>query len=292
MSNQNINISQQNVTGPCDLKCAYNFTYHESASTATNNGSLIMLSYDNGSVPPVLYNNQKYTINNVLIVSPSIHTFNNIQAAAEICITHSPVSGGPNLLVCIPITSSSESSTASNLITQIIQSVATNAPSANESTNLNISGFTLENIIPKKPFYTYSDTNNSIWIVFDIKNAIPINSSVLSSLNQIIKPFPIPTPGTNLFYNSKGPNSSDANFGDDIYISCQPTGSSVEESEVTYEKNQTSYDFSSIAKNPTFILIMQILFGCLLFIITFLLINFAYNYFTSDTPLKSTFFKG
>ena len=68
MSNQNINISQQNVTGPCDLKCAYSFTYQESTLTAKNNGSFIMLSYDNGSVPPVLYNNQKYTVTNILIV--------------------------------------------------------------------------------------------------------------------------------------------------------------------------------------------------------------------------------
>jgi hypothetical protein len=281
-NNQNINISQQNVTGPCDLKCAYNFNYQESSSTATNNGSVIVLSYDTGSVSPVLFNNQKYSVHLIYIVSPSIHTFNNTQAVGEILIVHSPVSGGPQLIVSIPFTSSSESSTASNLITQVIQSVANNAPSGGETTNLNIPGFNLNNIIPKKPFYNYSDSTNNSWIVFDIMNAIPISSSILTTLNKIIEPFPIPTPGTNLFYNSKGATNSTSNLGDGIYISCQPTGSSVEETNVSFTKNQTNYDISSLISNPVFIIIIQILIGCILFIITFLCINFVYNYFTKD----------
>ena len=53
MSDQNINISPENVAGKCDLKCSYAFKYSESNSTATNQGVQITITYDNSSVPPV-----------------------------------------------------------------------------------------------------------------------------------------------------------------------------------------------------------------------------------------------
>ena len=40
MSTQNINIAPQNISGKCDLKCAYNFKYSESNSTARNKSLL------------------------------------------------------------------------------------------------------------------------------------------------------------------------------------------------------------------------------------------------------------
>lgn len=280
MSTQNINISPQNISGNCDLKCSYNFKYSESNTTAKNNSVMISLTYDNSSVPPVRYNNEKYTVSKIFITNPSIHIFNGNTAAAEICIEHIPVNGGPNLFVAIPMISSSESSTASNLITEIIQSVSTNAPSNGDSTNLNINGFTLQNIVPEKPFFTYTDNGNNDWIVFGIMYAIPLSSSTLTTLGQIIKPFPLPTPGNELFINKKGPNSS-GNIGDGIYISCQPTGSSTEETEVTYSTNTSSSDTSSIWDNSAFKTILQILIGCILFIGIFLLLNYVYSYLTT-----------
>jgi hypothetical protein len=167
MSSQNINISAKNISGKCDLKCAYNFSYTEINSTAKNNNVMIKLTPDNSAIPPVTYNTEKYNVSTIYITSPSLHTFNDKQVNAEIFIQHVPVKGGQNLNVAIPIISSSESSTASNLITQIIQNVSTNAPRNGESTNLNISGFTLQNIIPSKPFFSYTDTDGFVY-GFDI----------------------------------------------------------------------------------------------------------------------------
>ena len=278
---QNINISPQNVQGKCDLKCSYNFKYSESNTTARNVGVLLTLTYDKSSTPPVLYNNQKYDVTGITITCPSIHTFNNTTAPAEIIIEHSPVTGGQQLNVCIPFKLSSESSTASNLITEIIQSVSNNAPSRGDSTNLTISGFTLENIVPKKPFYSYT-YGSSDWIVFGILSAIPLNNSTLNTLGQIIKPFPLPTPGNSLFYNSSGPNSSSVG-GDGIYISCQPTGSSEEETAVSYDKNATSYDLTDMFNNPNVSLVFQIIIGCIIFILLFLVLNYSYSYLTSNS---------
>jgi len=287
MSTQNIDISPQNVSGKCDLKCAYNFKYSESNSTARNNGVMIGLSYDNSSVPPVLYNNQKYNVTNILITCPSLHTFNGSQASAEIVIEHSPVTGGGQLFVAIPFSSSSESSTASNLVTEIIQSVATNAPSQGNSTNLSLSDFTLQNVVPNKPFFSYTDSDKNDWIVFGMLSAIPLSSNTLTTLGQIIKPFPLPMTGNSLFFNSSGPNSS-GNVGDGIYISCKPTGSSDEETAVEYSKNTPSYDLSNMMNSPIASLIIQIIVGCILFVIVFLMFNYIYSWITTGaTKLPS-----
>ena len=286
MSTENINISSTNVKGKCDNKCSYAFKYSESSSTAKNNGVLINLTYDSTSVPPVVYNSEKYIVENINIVSPSIHTFNNVSMPGEIIISHTPQSGGIPLKVCIPFTSSSESSSASQIITDIINKVASNAPSEGNSTNLNMN-FSLQQIVPRKPFFVYTGEYSGVnanWIVYGELEAIPLSSTTITTLQQIIQAFPIATPGGDLFYNSKGPISG-LQLGDGIYISCQPTGSSEEETSVEYDKNSTSFDFSNIFENPTFKSIIIIIIGCLLLIIIFYGISIFYKYLTTDGEL-------
>jgi carbonic anhydrase len=285
MSTQNINISPKNITGKCDLKCSYQFKYPESNSTAKNNGVVINLTYDSRSISPVTYNTQKYNVSNVSIVSPSIHVFNDNKMAGEIIIEHIPVNGGNILNVCVPFISSSESSTASNLITEIIKKVASNAPSEGDTTNIGM--ITLEKIIPRKPFFAYNDKTTD-YIVFGAMDAIPLSSTNLQTLQQIIKPFQLSTPGENLFYNSKGPISG-LQLGDGIYISCQPTGSSKEETAVTYDKDTTSTDFSNVTESPIFKYIILILIGCLLFMIVFYGISTLYDKLILDPPKLPTF---
>jgi hypothetical protein len=280
MSTENIDISRKNVIGKCDLKCAYNFKYSQSNSTAKNNGVNITLTYDNTSVPPVLYNNQQYTVSNVVINCPSVHYFNGAQVGAEITIEHGPVKGGQNLYVCIPIISSTESSNASVLLNEIIESVATNAPVEGESTNLNLSDFNLQNVVPNKPFFSYTDDKNNDFIVFGFLESIPLSSNTLTTLSQIIQPFPISTLGSSLFYNSSGPNST-GNIGGGIYISCSPTGASEEEVPVDYSKNTTTYNFSNMLQSPIFKLIFQLIIGLMLTIIVFSVISYIYSFLTS-----------
>jgi hypothetical protein len=275
---QSINISPKNVEGKCDVKCSYQFKYPETNLTAKNNGVFISLSCDNSTNPSVVYNFEKYNVAKMLIVSPSVHLFHNETANAEILIEHDPVLGGPKLFVCIPIKESSNTTTASSLITDIINDVSTNAPSEGETTTINISDFTLENVIPKKPFFSYTgiDINNSDaeFVVFGLIESIPLSSVTLSSLSQIIKAFPIKTPGNSLFFNSSGPNSKP---DDGIYISCNPTGSSTDETDVSYSKNSSNNNLGALLKNPLVQLILQIILGCILFVGIFLALNYAYN---------------
>ena len=287
MSNQNINISNQNVQGKCDLKCSYSYNYAQCNLTATNEGVSIILAPDNNASPAVTYNNEKYNVSNIIITSPSMHLYNGSQAPAELTITHTPVNGGPVLYVAIPIISSTDSSTASYLISDIIQSVATNAPSNGNTTNLNITGFTLQNIVPNKPFYSYTDNGNNEWVIFGILYAIPLNGSTINTLTQIIKPFPLPMQGGPLFFNSSGPNSG-LSIGDGIYIKCNPTGSSMEETAVEYSKNTPSYDLTAIFQSPVTMLIVQVIIGCILFIIIFYALSSMFSFIVTGAKKLPT----
>jgi hypothetical protein len=54
-----MNISRQNISGKCNLKCAYSFKYQESNCSINNVGSYLSIPYDKSSVPPVIFNNTK-----------------------------------------------------------------------------------------------------------------------------------------------------------------------------------------------------------------------------------------
>ena len=277
-TNKTINISSKNVYGNCDLKCSYNFKYNNSNLVAKNNGVFLSFTLDKGTVSPVIYNDQNYNVSKINIYSPSIHTFNSNYSNAEIVVEHVPQLGGEMLYVCIPIISSSNTSDASYIVGEIIQNVANTAPALNETTNLNLNNFNLNTIVPKKPFYSYTGIKGLVGqiIVFGNNNAIPLSQNTLNVLSKIIKPYPITISGGEIFYNSNGPNTKN---NDGIYISCQPTGSSQEEKQIVYKKN--NYDIFS---NSKINLILQTIIGFVLCILIFIVLNSAYNYFVNKSP--------
>lgn len=281
MSNPNINITNSNVTGKCDSKCSYNFKYSTSSSNATNNGTMISLTYDSTTAPPVLYNQQKYTVGTISIVYPSVHLFNGTTAPGELIIEHIPQLGGNTLNVCIPFVSSSETTTASEIITDIINNVSTNAPSEGETTTLNTSNFTLQAIVPRKPYYMYTESTIN-WIVYSDLFSIPLSSATLSTLQEIIGPYALQTTSSELFYNTKGPTSG-VQIGDGLYISCQPTGSSSDETSVEYNKPSYAVNFN----NPIIQTILYIIVGCACFFLLFYGVSMFYSKLTSSIEKPS-----
>ena len=271
-TNNNIDISKYTAgDNTCDLKCAYNFDYPETNLVATNYGTMINFIFDNNTSTPVVYNQQKYSVASMTIISPSIHYFNGNQTNpagnqvnAEIIINHSPSVSGNSLAVCIPIIQSNDTNEASNLVTNLIQSVANSANQQGQKVNIN-TNITLNTIIPNKPFYSYTSTDghNTDFIVFGISDAIGLNSSMITSLQKIIKPFQLPTPGNNLFYNKNGPNNS--NIGDGIYIKCNPVGASKDKVPVEYSKNSSSFDLFSGNNENAIKIFLQILFVIFIF---------------------------
>jgi len=277
-----INISLKYVEGKCDLKCAYNFKYTSTSGTANNFVNTILIYLEKTSIPPVLYNKQKYNVFQILISYPSQILYNDKLADAEIIIFHTPEQGGKGLVVFLPIKISSDSTSATTEITNIIKSVSVSAPSQNEK--VTISGLNLQNIVPKKPFFNFDYMNFYNCIAFSYLDAIPISSSTLDTLKQIIKPQTNQAQKSTdfgLFYNSSGPNST-SSLGDGIYISCNPTGNSDETTEVTYETNAPVYDMGNILEDPNFILVVQTIFACLVFIVICFIWNYGYNFIDGE----------
>ena len=275
-----INISSDNVVGECELKCSYNYKYVNSSCTATNNGVMLLLSYDKTSTPPVTFNNNKYDVGQIAIYSPSFHKYNGELMDAEIIITHNPILGGSQFAVAIPIIQSTSSTDATALLSEIIRAVSSGAPTNGESTVISLSNYSLNKFISKKPFYNFSDTLNNIeYIAFDKKDSIDLSQQMLNTLKSVISGYNITAYGGNLFYNKHGPNSNSTES--DIYISCLPTGNSEETTQVTYNKEAIKFDID-IFSNPIF----KFITGALIFILSFYIISLVIRYFNGDVKKK------
>lgn len=288
MESDPINISAKNVTGKCELKCAYNFSYNDSNTTVENMKIMLQFSYSSNK-PPVTYNRQKYNVDKIMIVSPSVHLFNGKKTAAELLVQHTPILGGQLLNIGIPIVQSTNTTNATQILSDLIAVSAQYAPTSGSSYTLPDT-ISLSQLIPNLPFYSYI-ANETDWIVFDVLNAIPLSTDSLKQLAEIISPYRLPTPSKPLFYNSLGPNTVTINDG--IYISCKPTGTSTTETSVYTSKDSSSGGGGSIDfNNPTFQLIIKILIGCILFVALFFGLNYAYTYATNTTKSSSVKSKG
>jgi carbonic anhydrase len=277
-----IDISKDNVVGKCDLKCEFNFHYNDSSCVATNRGDYISLAYDKSSSPPVTYNTSSYDVKEIRIYSPSLHSFNGTKSDAELMIIHNTFAGANPLFVCIPINSSNSGQISSKILSTIINTVASNAPTVDEKTTVNISKFNLNAFVPKKPFFSYTASepyqpcngSKNEYIVYESESAIGITDNILSVLKKVIteNAYNIkPSPG--LFYNAKGPESNSSSSSGQIYIDCQPVGQSEEE-EVIITNSGTPYTFTSqnIMQNKLFQMVLgSIIFVAIIYLVQFLL---------------------
>jgi carbonic anhydrase len=277
-----IDINLSKVSGKCDFKCKYSFKYNNSACVATNRGDYISLSYDKSSSPPVLYNSVGYDVQEVRMYSPSLHSYAGSKTDAELVIVHMSNSGTIPLLVCIPIKTNNSNSTGAQIFSSIIETMSNNAPADGESTTVNIDNYNLSDLVPQKPYFSYTATEpyqpcSTIvdYVVFAPLNAsLDITQETLDLFNTFItsNPYDVKT-GTEFFYNEKGSNVSTGNG--EIYIDCQPVGSSEET--VNVVKNTDSYyDFSvqDFLKNP----VVKVILGSLLFIIILYLIKYLLTF--------------
>lgn len=274
-----IDISIGKISGNCNQKCSYSFKYEKSNTTATNQGDHISLSYSKATDPPVQYNDSNYQVSSVLIYFNSLHSYNNSKTDGELIIVHAPVLGGKELLVCIPITSSMSNSYSSTMMDNIISQMLTQAPNASETAQIS-NTIDLNKIVQRKQFFTYEGTtiplqacdNIANFIVFNVLDyTLDINAETLTQVKTIIKqsPYPIKSqPTTKLFFNPDGPNVSKDN---QIYIKCQPTGSSGKKK--TIKNKGSNVSISNKIQNVFSNDIFRIFFNCVLFTI---IISLAY----------------
>lgn len=280
-----IDINMSTITGKCDLKCSYSFSYNSSSCVATNRNDYISIAYDRTSTPPVTYNASGFDVQEIRIYTPSLHSYSGSKADAEMIIVHNSSSGEKPLLVCVPIKSNNSSSESALLFNTIVNTVASNAPSDGESTTVNVRKFNLSSLVPRKPFFAYSATEpyqpcstDVNYIVYSTSEAsLDMTPSTLDKLTKIIKSNSYDVKkGPSLFYNEKGPTKGGSG-SDEIYIDCQPVNASQETTEVISDysgsSNHMRIDIKSLLNN----IYVRMFLGSLLFIILLFALKYVLN---------------
>jgi carbonic anhydrase len=277
-----IDINLSKISGKCDFKCKYSFKYNNSACVATNRGDYISLSYDKSSSPPVIYNSVGYDVQEVRIFSPSLHSYSGVKTDAELVIVHMSNSGTKPLLVCIPIKINNSMSTSAQLFNTVIETMSNSAPADGETTTVNTDNYNLSDLVPRKPYFSYTATEpyQPCSTIVDYVVFAPLNASLditqesldLFRTFMIDNPYDVKT-GTKFFYNDKGSEVSMGNG--EIYIDCQPVGSSEETVNVVNNKD-SSYDFTfqDFLRNP----FVKVFLGSLFFIIILYLIKYLLSF--------------
>jgi len=220
-----VNIDMKSITGPCVLKCDYNYEYGDYSPNITNKEDYLSLNYS-GKPNPVKYNDERYTVQEVRIYQPSLHTFSGDHADGEIMIIHH--GPGKNLIVCIPIVSGGNTDKGSSQLGVLINEAASRTPNINESVTHSSGNFSLDNFIPnKKGYFAYSGTlpynpcnGEYSYIVYKKEDGLNLNSNTMRKIQDIIKKTITSVKTNAVFFNKKGANSKLNN--DNIYIDCQP----------------------------------------------------------------------
>ena len=124
-----LNIVQNLQTDKiCKLKCAYQFTYAHTSLQIRNQSVWLYMTVDAAATPPVIYNDQNYTVEHIILIQPSLHQFNGKKTDAELIITHRSVNRD-KLNVCVPVIASSTStSNSANFFDMIMATVSQTAP--------------------------------------------------------------------------------------------------------------------------------------------------------------------
>jgi carbonic anhydrase len=287
----------------CDLKCEYSFKYPQSGLNIANRGDFLSLKTDASNSPPVTYNANKYEVTEMRLYHPSLHTYSGKKADAELIVVHTNVSAKGNLLVCVPIASgagagaSGAGAGASDIFDTILAEVAKTATSPGKKTTVNIPTFSIDKLIPIKPYFSYTGTlpyspcnGEYDYVVFN-KDVASLGMSIdaFKVFNKVITAngYSNKNNDNGVFYNKKGPNIKSISAKDDIYMECLPTGSEGETlvpAAKTTEQMFSGETIKDILKNNAF---MQVLIGILLIFIITKLGGFLLGNLMSEKSVRS-----
>jgi len=290
----NISLTNANKTH-CDGKCDYNFNYPEvTFLQIKNNTNNITVTEDHEENTSVTFDGKPYHVSKVLIYSPSLHSYEGSPAVAEVMIEHITGSGDKPFSVFIPMTVSSNSSKASNILSEIVKGTASKAPGYDDQCTLTLREFTFGDLLPKGPFFNYTGTYGSTtteFIVYGKSSSIAISSEDLSTLNDIITPSNVSVLGTEgqLYVNSKGANLNNIE-SDGIYIKCKPTGKSTDMTEV---ENTAKIVWGSTTNywglSPsTFATIVSVIVLAVIILILLYVVNVVFNMISPTKPTSTS----
>ena len=226
----------KNTDGICNLKCSYSFTYAPTNLRIANKGSYLSFKVDDSMTPPVIYNDQNYTVQEVRLYHPSLHTYSGgNHADAELIIVHTNTLNTKSMLVCVPIVKSSTTTAdCAIFFDMILTEVQRTANSIGQQTIFNNPNFSLGKFIPMTPYYSYNGSlpwqpqnGEYDYVVFMNDNAITMTTQAFKVLQAVISNNTVSTYANpnDIFFNESGPVPPQKG---EIYIECQPTGSDGE----------------------------------------------------------------
>ena len=275
----------------CIQKCIFWYNYSGKSSCNIENGlNRLNIPYDGGG--NIMYNSDTYDPINVRIFSPSLHTYDGVQAEGELILEHTNKSASmAGLLVCIPISTTAPRSNAS----VVLESIIDNAPRLeNERVSVSLANFNMNNIIPSAPYYTYSgplpydacvpDTIYQ-YIVFHPTSdgALAVDKPHMEKLSKLILYSNVTavqaSESTPVFFNPKGTTQNGFNGEDQIYIQCQPAGES-EETDVYKEP----VAIKNAGKNDVVKIVVYVILGALFIVAAYMLVNFLTKFIKYTPP--------
>lgn len=232
--------------------------------------------------PPVVYNNKKYTpVFGYVIYDASSNpyvSYDNVAPAAIFAVFLQ--SGSNQLSIAIPIIESSTNQTsASEMLTKVLEDSVSKVTSPNSEAKLAIFDFSFQSIFPtKSPFFVINNDNSSTSVFF--KNPVSIGKTVLDKLKQIIQPaLPFTLAQSKVYYNESGAGSNALIKDEEIYIDCQPVNSSEEKIEYV-TKNPFKNDLSTMLNDPTTYLILQMILSSIVFLVIYFVLSKGFKFMT------------
>lgn len=281
--------TNSSVTIPkCNNKCNFSFNYYNSNCKAEIFKYYIELTYDQATVPPVLFNSIQYKVDSVRIYVPSLTHYNvtgsngnSTVADGEIVINHLPFNNNSvlPLLVCIPIKVSSSDTLASNILSNIISQLQTLNPAFETQVTLNIgtySPYNLDAFIPTRSHYYYyqaqfpttptgafKDYNiqQNIITFLEADTSVFISQNNLNWLKSKISNTNVQADVSTPYFISD--HNASSSIPSDVYIECSHVGDSEEE-DIYYFAKSSYFGQDAIDKffkNN----LLQIIIGIVLF---------------------------
>ena len=258
----------------CKENCKFNHAYNpNSSSVLINKGNYLEIKTDGKN--NVSYNNQSLTLESVRFYTPSLHTFDGEHIDGELILKHH--GNGINLMVSVPVKAKSGNGDSISFFSKIAPYIPSEK---NEQASINVSNWSLNNVMPaaKTPFYHYTGNSpyppchmQATMIVFDPDYAAAIKPSDLSIIKKMIKSNGKSNSNKEGFiggmnggfkeglvtYNASGANNEDKDENTEAMVCTEyyDTDPETKGTNISLDNTnkKTAIDWSKITKSPYFI---------------------------------------
>lgn len=281
-----LNIEHNNNTKSCFKKCRFQYDFKKSEVIAKNKGDYISIRLKNKDDVGAKFSStntpncsnggeSSLSVQELRVYKGSLHTYGSKREKTdgELIIILSNTSGGREVIVCIPIsTTNGNLPTASKQLSNIITYLSKAGNNNGEGGEIKGLNFDLNSFIPvSKGFYNYSASlpwdpcDKCVdYIVYNKKDVLlALDNFTMRNLNSLLNTIDTPKPLTDekskfnagYSYNQKGAIYTLGDANDKIYINCRPTGSDgkvlIDESKSDVLSNNSFGVFSGL-KQSTF----------------------------------------